>query len=514
MLKISYLLTKLLQKCCKINIMYFSITFYEGKECILEKLSKDNDSKYAGIYINRLKNGTVSYYISFRDENNKVVKLKIGISPDMTKTKALSELNDKKSAVKKIKEALRSGEIIPSLNKNKKVNQVYTLNDLADFYIKDNNEIKTTKDITVKYNYHVKNEAFASKPIQLITRDDLVDFVKRKKFQRSDKRRYLQEGRTIEEKELDELYKNNEQIEKLQKLIKNKKSVDIWREENKIKYFEKKNKILEIRIDEKLSNKVLNDSALTMDERRYILGLLAHKTIKEILLLCLTMINYAIFEKKLSILNPFIISKKDKKLYINVDNVRDRFLTKDELKVFLEEVKEVSYSQPKHKNIYLMVLLGLSLATRQGSLLSIKIGDIDLENRQINLRNFKSEKSYLGFIGTDEVREEIIKLVGNRDDQDDYLFINRTGKKPYRYPRKILEILDYTVNYKRAYFKWLSLKDLRNTAASHLAINGVPIQYISKILNHSDLTTTQRYAHLSKNSGEQEITDMMSSFMP
>lgn len=297
-------------------------------------------------------------------------------------------------------------------------------------------------------------------------------------------------------------------------MIKNKKSVDIWREENKIKYFEKKNKILEIRIDEKLSNKVLNDSALTMDERRYILGLLAHKTIKEILLLCLTMINYAIFEKKLSILNPFIISKKDKKLYINVDNVRDRFLTKDELKVFLEEVKEVSYSQPKHKNIYLMVLLGLSLATRQGSLLSIKIGDIDLENRQINLRNFKSEKSYLGFIGTDEVREEIIKLVGNRDDQDDYLFINRTGKKPYRYPRKILEILDYTVNYKRAYFKWLSLKDLRNTAASHLAINGVPIQYISKILNHSDLTTTQRYAHLSKNSGEKEITDMMSSFMP
>ncbi len=476
----------------------------------MEKVEEEKNSKYAGIYINRLKNGTISYYISFRDENSKVMKLKIGTSPEMTKTKALKALNKKKDEVQELKEALKNGTT-PSLLSRKKSNsknKVYTLNELTDYYLKDNNEIKTTQDITVKYNYHVRNEAFSNKPIQLITRDDLVDFIQRKKLQKSDKRRFKKGNKTIEVKELEEFNNNKKQIEKL-KSWKSMSSVYA----NKIKYLEKKNKILEIRGNKKLFNEVMDDSSLAIDERRYILGLLSHKTIKEILLLCLTIVNYAISEKKLSIINPFVVSKKDKKLYINIDNVRDRFLTIEELKVFLDEVKNISYTQPKHKNIYLMVLLSLSLATRQNSLLSIKLGDIDLDNGYISLRNFKSEKSYTGFIGSEEVRTELIKLIGKRTDQDEYLFINRTGKKPYRFPRKMLEILDYTVNYNRPYFKWLSLKDLRNTTASHLAMNGAPIQYISKVLNHADLTITQRYAHLAKDTGEKEITAMMNSFL-
>ena len=34
--------------------------------------------KYEGVWVNKLKNGDISYYINYRDENGKPVKLQIG----------------------------------------------------------------------------------------------------------------------------------------------------------------------------------------------------------------------------------------------------------------------------------------------------------------------------------------------------------------------------------------------------------------------------------------------------
>ena len=45
-------------------------------------------------------------------------------------------------------------------------------------------------------------------------------------------------------------------------------------------------------------------------------------------------------------------------------------------------------------------------------------------------------------------------------------------------------------------FRW---KDLRHTFASRLATAGVPLYDISKMLGHSTITMTQRYAHLCPN---------------
>ena len=41
--------------------------------------------------------------------------------------------------------------------------------------------------------------------------------------------------------------------------------------------------------------------------------------------------------------------------------------------------------------------------------------------------------------------------------------------------------------------------------ASHLAINGTPIFTIQKLLNHSDITQTMRYAKLSPENGKNAI---------
>ena len=184
----------------------------------------------------------------------------------------------------------------------------------------------------------------------------------------------------------------------------------------------------------------------------------------------------------------------------------------EEVNLFLKEIKRISYAFDKHKNIYLMCLFGLSIAARQSTIMSIKISDIDLVTGNINLRNHKTERYYNSYVANKEVENEILRLSEGRD-KDEYIFLTYLNEKPYRYPRKVQEVLNYTVNFDRPFLKWLSVKDFRNTAASHLAINGVPLQHISKVLDHASIKTTERYAHLFKDTGSNKVTEMLDSFI-
>ena len=47
------------------------------------------------------------------------------------------------------------------------------------------------------------------------------------------------------------------------------------------------------------------------------------------------------------------------------------------------------------------------------------------------------------------------------------------------------------------------LHDLRHTHASHAVMNGVPVPVVSRLLGHSDVRTTLRYAHL----GDKEVEE-------
>ena len=49
---------------------------------------------------------------------------------------------------------------------------------------------------------------------------------------------------------------------------------------------------------------------------------------------------------------------------------------------------------------------------------------------------------------------------------------------------------------------------LRHTFASHLAINGIPIFTIQKLMNHQDIKMTIRYAKLAPDSGKAAIEEL------
>ena len=64
------------------------------------------------------------------------------------------------------------------------------------------------------------------------------------------------------------------------------------------------------------------------------------------------------------------------------------------------------------------------------------------------------------------------------------------------YPRRPGHSFWYRVR-REAGIEDVRLHDLRHTMASHAVMNGVPVPVVSRLLGHSNVQMTLRYAHLA-----------------
>ena len=490
--------------------------------------------KYSGVLTKKLKKDGTSFFIKYRDENQKVVRKKVGVSPEMTKAKALAILFETREEIRAKKELAKNpNSPIPVILKKKIDKRLYTLNDLADYYFEmktDNSENDAMKN---RYNYHFRNEFLATKNINQILEEDIAEFISRKKIQRADNRRstlennsahLLKEGKrkrksrslnlNLEEREKIDYDDNNKEIARLKERIIRLKDdkKEFWREENKIKYLTERNKILGYRLFKEEAKKLDKDDTLSGADKDSLKGLLSNRTVKELLAMCSTIISFANKKKKLNIYNPFLIKKGDDN-YLTYEKSKVSYLTKQEIKDYLKEVKLVSMKYEKQKYIYLISLLLLSTGARRNSVLSLKIENIDLVEGIINLRNFKTKSNFTSFVSSKEIKEEIIKISGNRPKSDFLFKSDLTGLRITCFPPKMKEILDYTVNYNRSYLNHLTIQKFRNTVASHLAMAGTPIAHISKILDHSSIVSTQIYAKVAKDIAKKDLGNFANDFL-
>ncbi|MFW2525641.1 tyrosine-type recombinase/integrase [Aliarcobacter butzleri] len=221
-------------------------------------------------------------------------------------------------------------------------------------------------------------------------------------------------------------------------------------------------------------------------------------TANSVLSLISTIINHNIKQHDLKIVNPCMGVSK-----LKDDNKRDRFLTTDEIKKLKDEVKENFF-------VNLFVEFALSTGGRLETILHIQKKDIDLINKTINLNNLKTKKRYMGFLQDDLI--EILKEHLPSLNANDYV-VTQKGLQEKKADhkqihRRLKPILDRLFNQ--------GLKDdditnravihtLRHTFASHLAINGTPIFTIQKLMNHSDIKQTLRYAKLAPDSGKNDV---------
>ena len=186
--------------------------------------------------------------------------------------------------------------------------------------------------------------------------------------------------------------------------------------------------------------------------------------------------------------NPVSRVKMPKK-----DNRRVRFLTREEAKALLDELKKRSIQ------VYEMAFLSLYTGMRFGEIANLTWQDIDFKNGIINIKDPKNNTTRQAYI-TENIRE-ILQGRYNREKPtktSKSVFKNSDGKNVF----KIIRVFKMAVDAVGLNKDISDPRDkvvfhtLRHTFASWLAIQGTPIYTIKELLGHKSLTMTERYSHL------------------
>jgi integrase len=185
--------------------------------------------------------------------------------------------------------------------------------------------------------------------------------------------------------------------------------------------------------------------------------------------------------------NPVTKVKKPK-----IDNQRDRFFTKAEAGALLASLKEKSLLA--HDTALLSLFSGL----RIGECLSLTWADINLEEGRIFVKDTKNKRNRHAYI-TAEIKA---MLTGRYQGQPKTEQIFNPKKMRYLYQtvsvcfRQAIDELGLNDGITDRRQK-LVIHSLRHTFASWLVQMGKPLYTISRLMGHSSLKMTERYAHLA-----------------
>ncbi|MBL8788444.1 MAG: site-specific integrase [Deltaproteobacteria bacterium] len=132
-----------------------------------------------------------------------------------------------------------------------------------------------------------------------------------------------------------------------------------------------------------------------------------------------------------------------------------------------------------------VVVLALRTGMRQGEVLGLRWGDVDLKGKRIVLHDTKNGERRGVPLDTEAVKV-LRGLEKTRDLDDETVFVG-TASFRWAFGRAV----------KRATLQNFRFHDLRHTAASHLAMSGCSPSEIATVLGHKTLAMVKRYAHLA-----------------
>ncbi len=185
---------------------------------------------------------------------------------------------------------------------------------------------------------------------------------------------------------------------------------------------------------------------------------------------------------------------------LKVDNKRERYLSKDEVKQLLDTVQESD-------QLYTFMLLALNTGARVGAICKLTADDLNFEHGHISMLDEKNAERYTCYLQDErliKILHERIRTVGKRKPilDDGQSSDGLTDRIKHR-SSKILNTLfnDKNTSTKNK----VVVHTLRHTFASNLAINGVPILTIKKLMNHRDINQTLRYAKLAPDQGKDAV---------
>ena len=133
------------------------------------------------------------------------------------------------------------------------------------------------------------------------------------------------------------------------------------------------------------------------------------------------------------------------------------------------------------------ILFGVYTGCRQGELLDLRVGDVDLAKGYVTFRDTKNGEDHVLDIHP-HIRNMLeMRVDGEHSSSLVFDFTNKDALyNAFKKVRDTCNISDRLV--------WHSL---RHTTGTWLAEQGVPLQTIAKVLNHKNVSTSERYVKIS-----------------
>ena len=186
------------------------------------------------------------------------------------------------------------------------------------------------------------------------------------------------------------------------------------------------------------------------------------------------------------------VTKKEKK---KRTVKRVRYLETDEINTLKKNIQNL------HPDLMLFIQISLSTGARLGSILLIKKKDIS-GNKIILLDEKDGDDRYTAYLNKDTLALIAPKLSEMRPNDEIFSLTKSSLQK--RLQRILNTLFNQGLDTKDRVNR-VVVHTLRHTFASHLVMNGTPLTIVQKLLNHSELETTARYAHLSPDAGKDAV---------
>ncbi|HCC53488.1 MAG TPA: integrase [Desulfobulbaceae bacterium] len=183
------------------------------------------------------------------------------------------------------------------------------------------------------------------------------------------------------------------------------------------------------------------------------------------------------------------------------DNKRTRYLSREEATTLLAQLAVMS------QNVHDMALLSIHTGMRADEVFSLTWADVCISTGIITLRDTKNPKGRPAFM-TEAVKAML--QARTKSAPAGLVFPDRNGAKIKQasdtFNRAVDKIgLNEGITEKR---QRVTFHTLRHTFASWLVESGTDIYYVMKLLGHSDIKLTMRYAHLGENSLKTAVQRM------
>ena len=208
------------------------------------------------------------------------------------------------------------------------------------------------------------------------------------------------------------------------------------------------------------------------DIKNYLVYLISDKNYKprssSLALSSLKFFYYNILNKK--IMENIKLPKLDKKIPV--------VLTNEEVKTLLNVI-----DNEKHR---ILISLMLSSGLRVGEAVSIKLEDINFEEKILAVKSNKGKKDHITIV-SNKILDDIKNYLKNREDKNSYLFNIRDSHVTIKLAQKVIKQAAKKANLSKRVF----CHALRSTFATNLLNKGVSLRYIQALLGHSTPATTE-----------------------